>query len=67
MVTEGWLIKASIALIVLSDCATPTRLDPVPQALTENAAVLGLPNARFWADTQGPQMVQEAKDALARE
>jgi len=67
MVTGGWLIKASIALMVLSGCATPTRLDPVPQALTENAAVLGLPNARFWADTQGPQMVQEAKDALARE
>lgn len=35
--------------------------------MTENATVLGLPNARFWADTQGPQMVQEATDALARE
>jgi Patatin-like phospholipase len=39
----------------------------VPRALKEQATVLGTANARFWADTQGPEMVEEAKLALARE
>jgi hypothetical protein len=58
-------IGGLVALFV--GCAGPERLTPVPASLTENAAVLGVRNVRFWADTQGPQMVQEAKDALARE
>ena len=48
-------------------CASPVRQAAVPAALTEQVSVLGIPNARFWTDTQGPEMVQEAMRALARE
>jgi YD repeat-containing protein len=48
-------------------CSTPVRRDAVPQTLTERAVVLGIPNARFWADTQGAELAEEALRALARE
>lgn len=57
----------ALALLLLSACAGPGRVSGVPADQTEKVTVLGQPNARFWADTQGPEMVQEAKDALARE
>jgi hypothetical protein len=43
------------------------RRDAVPQTLTERAVVLGISNARFWADTQGAELAEEALRALARE
>ena len=39
----------------------------MPSDLTEQAAVLGIPNERFWPDTQGPALVQEANEAYIRE
>jgi hypothetical protein len=44
-------------------------LAPVPAALADEAIVLGLPNARFWAwyDTQGPMMAREWEQSIARE
>ena len=58
---------ALLALVALAACAGPVRQPGVPLALTEQATVLGIPNARFWADTQGPQMVEVGNQALARE
>lgn len=52
---------------LVAACAGPERLDAVPLSLTEQATALDLPNARFWADTQGPAMVREAMAALERE
>ncbi len=43
------------------------REAPVPAALADQITVLGLPNARFWADTQGEALALEAEQALARE
>jgi hypothetical protein len=51
----------------ISACSTPVRRDAVPQPLTERAIVLGISNARFWADTQGAELAEEAFRALARE
>jgi hypothetical protein len=35
--------------------------------LADQVTVLGIPNARFWPDTQGDAMVREAEQALQRE
>jgi hypothetical protein len=54
-------------LFCLAACSGPSRLAAVPAALTDQATVLGIPNARFWADTDGPAMIQEAMRARGRE
>jgi hypothetical protein len=52
----------------LAACGAPARLAAVPRADTENATVLGgLPNARFFADTQADRLAGEAIAALERE
>ena len=43
------------------------REDPAPAALADKVTVLGVPNARFWADSQGGALVVEAEQALERE
>jgi predicted patatin/cPLA2 family phospholipase len=64
----GWRTVAALLFAgALAACAGPTRLAAVPQDATERAQPLGIPNARFWADTDGPAMVREAEAALARE
>ena len=52
---------------LVSACASLERQPAEPANLTEQATVLGIPNARFWPDTQGPALVHEAVEALARE
>jgi len=61
------VIVILLAISSIAGCAAPTRLAAVPADQTENVTALGIPNARFWADTQGPAMVREAQEALARE
>jgi patatin-like phospholipase len=39
-----------ILSVMLQACATPSRLDAVPPALTEQASIPGIPDARFWLD-----------------
>jgi hypothetical protein len=57
-----------VLALLLGACSFPLRGPPVPLAETERATVLGgVPNARFWADTQGPQMAEEALKAIAKE
>ena len=36
----------------------------MPRALADNVTVLGIPNARFWPDTQGEALLREAMRAL---
>jgi Patatin-like phospholipase len=61
-------LAALLLTTALGGCASPFRHAAVPVALTEQATVLGgVPNARYFADTQAPEMVQEAYAALARE
>lgn len=55
------------ASATVAGCAPLERLPSEPVNLTERATVLGIPNARFYADTQAAEMVQEAVRALDRE
>jgi len=57
----------ALLILLIAACTSPTRLDAVPFALTGTTTVLGTPNARFWADTDGHAMLQEAQLARARE
>jgi predicted acylesterase/phospholipase RssA len=43
------------------------RAPPEPANLTDQSTILGIPNARFYADTQAAAMAQEALRAVERE
>jgi len=59
---------ASLLLLApLMACGGLPRGPAAPRELSEQITVLGVPNARFWADTQGAAMVREAQEALQRE
>lgn len=66
-----WLYTTHALLVLfatlIAGCAALERQPAVPSRLTEQATVLGIPNARFWPDTQGPALIQEANQALLRE
>jgi hypothetical protein len=67
---RSWSILVTwVALLsqFIVGCAALERQPAVPSNLTEQATVLGIPNARFWPDTQGPALIQEANAARARE
>ena len=61
------LMVLSLAVLAAA-CSVPARKPAVPHADIETATVLGgLPNARFWADTQVPELAEEAVRAVDRE
>ena len=55
-----------LTLLVVG-CASMERAAPEPANLADQSIVLGIPNARFYVDTQAPAMVQEALRAIERE
>jgi hypothetical protein len=55
------------ASATVSGCAATERLPPEAVNQTDQTTVLGIPNARFYADTQAAEMVQEALRAVERE
>src|SRR3954454_10739976 len=59
--------SASLLMALLAGCGGPERQAAVPEHLTDQATVLGLPNARFWANRQGPAIAEEVAQALVRE
>jgi len=38
--------------MLLQACGSLPRLDAVPPALTEGAAISGIPNSRYWLDNR---------------
>lgn len=54
-------------ILLVAGCAEPKR--PPPEAVNslDQTTVLGIPNARFYVDTQGAEMAQEALRASERE
>lgn len=47
----GFGLAALVAVALIgSGCSTPSRLSAVPMALTTEAEIPGIPNARFWPD-----------------
>ncbi|MBN8874226.1 MAG: DUF2950 family protein [Rhodospirillales bacterium] len=67
MIMHPLRILAALCLVAVTACSGPNRIGAVPRGLADQATVLDIPNARFWADTQGPDLIKEAMDALARE
>src|SRR5689334_18396789 len=53
--------------VLLTSCSSLERGASMPRALADQATVLGIPNARFWPDTQGEALLHEAMRALERE
>jgi hypothetical protein len=54
-------------LFLLQGCATPTRLAAVPVQDTTRAEIPGVPNARYWVDTDIEPFIRDAVAALQRE
>lgn len=52
---------------ILSACASPTRLPPVPREATQKASVLGIPNERFFYLTDGETIDAEFRAAGQRQ
>jgi Patatin-like phospholipase len=63
---RSFLVMALTA-VALAGCTAAERLPPPAVNLTDQTTVLGIPNARFYADTQVAEMVQEALRAVERE
>ena len=61
------VLLTAAALVLVAACSHPDRLPSVPRADTARAQPLGIPNARFFADSDASQMIEEANRALARE
>src|SRR5580700_895263 len=57
---------APVASLV-AGCSGLEREAPAPAAVADQVTVLGIPNGRFWPDTQGAALVAEGEAALARE
>jgi hypothetical protein len=55
------------ALSLAAACSSLERGMPTPESIVEQATVLGIPNARFWPDTQGQALAREAIAAQQRE
>jgi hypothetical protein len=55
------------ACVVLAGCAGPERLTAVPENATVMAEIPGIPNARFFPETQVDLLVEETREAQQRE
>lgn len=58
---------AGAVSILLASCSGLERGPAVPATAVDRVTVLGIPNARFWPDTQGADLVREAMLARDRE
>jgi hypothetical protein len=54
-------------LLLLQGCATPTRLAAVPVQDTTRAEIPGVPNARYWVDTDIEPFIRDAIASAQRE
>ncbi len=61
------LVPGLLLSLAIGGCAGPDRGTPAPVTLSDQITVLGIPNGRFWPDTQGAAMAREAIEALKRE
>ena len=61
------LFLALIVLFLIPGCATPSRLDAVPQAEQGAASVDGMTGIRYWQKDDLALLTQDGMDARARE
>ncbi len=57
----------AILPLLLQGCATPTRLAAVPVQDTTRAEIPGVPNARYWVDTDIEPFIRDAIASAQRE
>jgi hypothetical protein len=61
-------LAAAVPLMpLIAGCASLTRVPSAPAAVADQTTVLGIPNGRFWPDTQAEAMAREAIAAQERE
>src|SRR5271165_1273917 len=53
--------------VALAGCAVPERLTAVPENATAMAEIPGIPNARFFPETQVDLLMEETREAQQRE
>jgi predicted acylesterase/phospholipase RssA len=64
--TRRGLLALAGAGGLLAGCADIARLSPPPITAGDASSILGIPNARFWADGEVAPWVQEARQAGMR-
>lgn len=62
-----WGLSAVALLILVSGCGTLKRLPAVPQEMRKEAVIPGIPNARFWGDTDPNEMLHLGIESVERE
>ncbi|MFZ1643167.1 MAG: patatin-like phospholipase family protein [Candidatus Contendobacter sp.] len=62
-----WLTLLSFAALLLQGCATPSRLAAVPVQDTTRAEIPGIPNARYWVQTDIEPFIRDALASAQRE
>ena len=71
LVGEGskTLIFSFLLLIIFLalGCSTPKRMKAVPPELQEKAAIPGMPDVRYWADTDTAVFLRDAVESLDKE
>ena len=66
--SSAWLTLLSFAaLLLLQGCATPGRLAAVPVQDTTRAEIPGIPNARYWVQTDIEPFIRDALASAQRE
>lgn len=60
-------MAAVIFSLLLAACASPTRLNAVPEAHTTKATVSGIPEARYWVDKESEPFLQEVLRSFQKE
>jgi hypothetical protein len=60
-------ILCTLLLLLVQGCATPARLAAVPAPDTTRAEIPGIPNARYWVQTDIEPFIQDAIASVQRE
>lgn len=57
----------ALVFLLVAACASPIRLSAVPEDRTTEAAIPGIPDARFWVDRDMAPFVRAALESFERE
>ncbi|HRZ25141.1 MAG TPA: patatin family protein, partial [Candidatus Contendobacter sp.] len=68
MYRKTWIITALLTVFLFfQGCATPSRLAAVPAQDTTRAEIPGIPNARYWVQTDIEPFIRDAIASVQRE
>lgn len=68
MYRKTWIITALVTgFLFFQGCATPARLAAVPAQDTTRAEIPGIPNARYWVQTDIEPFIRDAIASVQRE